>query len=89
MQSVFDQAWELVNARYFDPQFRGVDERLTLTDGARTLARIQDQDVKDRLLANTESSVARGSFGAPTCFVGSEMFFGQDRLDFVREALCR
>jgi 2-hydroxychromene-2-carboxylate isomerase len=26
-------------------------------------------------------------FGAPTCFVGDQMFFGQDRLDFVREAL--
>jgi 2-hydroxychromene-2-carboxylate isomerase len=31
--------------------------------------------------------VARGVFGAPTCFVGQQMFFGQDRLDFVREAL--
>ena len=31
--------------------------------------------------------VARGVFGAPTCFVGNQMFFGQDRLDFVREAL--
>jgi len=31
--------------------------------------------------------VARGVFGAPTMFVGSDMFWGQDRLDFVREAL--
>ena len=31
---------------------------------------------------------ARGVFGAPTFFVGEQMFFGQDRLDFVREALC-
>jgi 2-hydroxychromene-2-carboxylate isomerase len=42
--------------------------------------------VKARLIANTEAAVARGVFGAPTCFVGDEMFFGQDRLDFVREA---
>ena len=35
----------------------------------------------------TEEAVARGVFGAPTFFVGDEMFFGQDRLDFVREAL--
>ena len=40
-----------------------------------------------RLVANTEEAVARGVFGAPTCFVGEQMFFGQDRLDFVREAL--
>jgi 2-hydroxychromene-2-carboxylate isomerase len=47
---------------------------------------IGDADVKARLIANTEAAVTRGVFGAPTCFVGSEMFFGQDRLDFVRDA---
>jgi 2-hydroxychromene-2-carboxylate isomerase len=46
-----------------------------------------DPEVKARLIANTEEAVARGVFGAPTCFVGDRMFFGQDRLDFVREAL--
>jgi 2-hydroxychromene-2-carboxylate isomerase len=44
-------------------------------------------DVKDALKANTEEAVRRGAFGAPTMFVREEMFFGQDRLDFVREAL--
>ena len=44
-------------------------------------------DVKDRLRATTEEAIARGVFGAPTFFVGPEMFFGQDRLDFVAEAL--
>lgn len=56
----------------------GVDEFRDLT--AR-------DDVKDRLKTATESAVARGVFGAPTFFVGDEMFFGQDRLDFVEEAL--
>lgn len=56
-------------------------------DAARTLARIQEQDVKDRLLANTEASVARGNFGSPTFFVGDEMFFGKDRLRDVEEEL--
>lgn len=50
-------------------------------------ARAQEQAVKDRLKATTEEAVARGVFGAPTFFVGDEMFFGQDRLDFVEEAL--
>ena len=40
-------------------------------------------------IATTEEAVARGVFGAPTFFVGDAMFFGQDRLDFVREALLR
>jgi 2-hydroxychromene-2-carboxylate isomerase len=43
--------------------------------------------VKDRLKATTERAVERGVFGAPTFFVGEEMFFGQDRMDFVEEAL--
>jgi 2-hydroxychromene-2-carboxylate isomerase len=46
-----------------------------------------DAEVKAKLIANTEAAVARGVFGAPTCFVGDAMFFGQDRLDFVREAV--
>ncbi|MEQ8259148.1 MAG: 2-hydroxychromene-2-carboxylate isomerase [Alcanivorax sp.] len=50
-------------------------------------ARAQEQAVKDRLKATTEEAVARGVFGAPTFFVGDEMFFGQDRLDFVEDAL--
>ncbi len=49
--------------------------------------RIQDQDVKDRLKTTTDDAVARGVFGAPTCFVDSMMFFGNDRLPFVEMAL--
>jgi 2-hydroxychromene-2-carboxylate isomerase len=48
---------------------------------------VGDPQVKAQLVANTEEAVARGVFGAPTVFVGEQMFFGQDRLDFVREAL--
>ena len=50
-------------------------------------ALVADPEVKARLVASTDEAVARGVFGAPTCFVGEQMFFGQDRLDFVREAL--
>jgi 2-hydroxychromene-2-carboxylate isomerase len=50
-------------------------------------ALVADPEVKARLVATTEEAVARGAFGAPTFFVGETMFFGQDRLDFVREAL--
>ena len=51
------------------------------------LALINDPEVKARLVASTDEAVARGVFGAPTMFVDGQMFFGQDRLDFVREAL--
>jgi len=44
-------------------------------------------DVKEALKVATQQAVERGLFGAPTCFVGEQMFFGQDRLDFVEQAL--
>jgi len=56
-------------------------------DPAALVALAGRQDVKDRLKAVTTEAVERGVFGAPTMFVGDEMFWGQDRLDFVREAL--
>jgi len=50
-------------------------------------ALVERDDVKERLKQQTEAAVSRGVFGAPTFFVGDAMFFGQDRLDFVEEAL--
>ncbi len=48
---------------------------------------IADPAVKEKLIHETNAAVERGLFGAPTMFVGGVMFFGQDRLDFVDEAL--
>lgn len=50
---------------------------------------VSAETVKQRLKDNTEEAIRRGVFGAPTFFVDGEMFFGQDRLDFVAEALAR
>lgn len=56
-------------------------------DPQATLAAANSQPAKDRLRATTDEAVARGAFGAPSIFVGDTLFFGQDRLDFVEEAL--
>ena len=56
-------------------------------DADTIFARIQDPVVKSRLIANTEASVARGTFGSPTFFVGDAIFFGKDRLRDVEEAI--
>ena len=56
-------------------------------DGARLIELAQTRAVKDELLANTERSVARGTFGAPTFFVGDEIYFGKDRLRDVEERI--
>jgi 2-hydroxychromene-2-carboxylate isomerase len=58
-------------------------------DPVAFMAMIGEQTVKDRLKQNTENAVARGVFGVPTFFVGDEMFWGQDRLNFVVDALTR
>jgi len=50
---------------------------------------VGDPAVKDKLKTDTEQAVARGVFGAPTFFVGEDMYWGQDRIDFVAEALAR
>jgi len=56
-------------------------------DPAGIMALAADPEVKQALIRNTEEAVARGVFGAPTFFVGDDMFWGQDRMDFVAEAL--
>ena len=58
-------------------------------DAAALQQQIGEPAVKEALKATTEEAVRRGVFGAPTCFVGDDMYFGQDRLEFVREALSR
>lgn len=52
-------------------------------------ARIDAPEVVAQLDANTDEAVERGVFGSPTIFVGDAMFFGNDRLDFLREELAR
>lgn len=55
------------------------------TDAA--LAKMEEPAVKDRLREATTAATARGLFGVPTLFVGDEMFWGHDRLDYVARAL--
>jgi 2-hydroxychromene-2-carboxylate isomerase len=50
-------------------------------DGAGTLARAESPERKGLLRTQTEEAMRRGIFGAPTFFAGSEMFWGNDRLE--------
>jgi len=56
-------------------------------DAAALAARAAEPEVKDRLKSVTQEAVARGVFGAPTFFVAGQMYWGQDRLDFVQQTL--
>jgi len=54
-------------------------------DSAHLLARADAADIDAAARANTEQAKSIGVFGAPTYVIGGELFWGQDRLDFVEE----
>ncbi|TSB03916.1 2-hydroxychromene-2-carboxylate isomerase [Sphingorhabdus contaminans] len=56
-------------------------------DSAALLAKADDPDVKAELVANTDKAAERGAFGVPTFFVGTEMFWGKERMGQVEDAL--
>jgi 2-hydroxychromene-2-carboxylate isomerase len=56
-------------------------------DAQALVALAGEQATKDALKTATQEAIDRGVFGAPTFFVGDQMFWGQDRMDFVKEAL--
>jgi 2-hydroxychromene-2-carboxylate isomerase len=59
-------------------------------DADRLLAGIERQEIKDRLRAITQELIDRGGFGSPTMIVGGDdMYFGNDRMPLIREAVLR
>ncbi len=86
IDAIFHHMWEAPKKLDEPDVFR---DALTASglDADAILARIQDPAVKSRLIANTETSVARGTFGSPTFFVGDTIYFGKDRLRDVEEAI--
>jgi 2-hydroxychromene-2-carboxylate isomerase len=88
-RAAFEAYWGEDRDLSRDEVLRDVAARASL-DGAELLAAIAAPEVKQRLRANTDELVARGGFGSPTIFVdGDDMYFGNDRLGLVREALRR
>jgi 2-hydroxychromene-2-carboxylate isomerase len=58
-------------------------------DGEALARRSQEDEVKQRLRANTQEVIDRGGFGSPTIFVDGDIYFGNDQLPLVRQALSR
>ena len=81
-------------AAYFGDQ-RNLDDPAVLAavandcgfDGAALVAASEAPDNKERLRANTQEVIDRGGFGSPTIFVDGAMYFGNDQLPLVRQAL--
>ena len=91
--------WE---ADYIDTMFKAMWEQglnmanleqmtSVLTDAglpaAEIIAATSDPEVKQRLIANTADSVARGNFGSPSFFVNDELYFGKDKLRDLEEEI--
>lgn len=88
IQTCFNICWN--DARGIDPSdVDAFGAALTEAgfDPAHIMALASDEANKEKLKTNTAEAVERGAFGAPTFFVGDEMFFGHDRLDYAEEAL--
>ena len=59
-------------------------------DGEALVSRAVEPAIKDRLRANTEEAIAKGAYGSPTMIVNeAQLYFGNDQLPLVRQALSR
>jgi 2-hydroxychromene-2-carboxylate isomerase len=85
-RTMFAGMWEQELKLDDDAVIRAALEAAGL-DATSLFQSIEQQEVKDKLRANTDLAVARGVFGAPAFFVDDELYWGNDRLDFVEAAL--
>ena len=88
VEVVFRAMWSEAKKMDESEVIRSVLEENGL-DAGHLLDRAQSPEVKQELMRDTEASVARGTFGSPTFFVGGEMFFGKDQLRDVEEEVLR
>ena len=85
-QAVGHAVWEQ-ERNIADPETCKALAAETGHDAEALLAKAQDPAMAQRITANTEEAIARGVFGAPSYVYGDEVFWGQDRLDFLDRAL--
>jgi 2-hydroxychromene-2-carboxylate isomerase len=86
IEAAFGHMWE-EGLKMDDPDVYVAAMNSAGFDGKHLFEQTQNAEVKARLVANTAAAVERGSFGIPTFYLGSEMYFGKDRLRDIEEAL--
>ena len=88
-RAVFEAYWGDLADISQDSVLESIAARAGL-DRGEFFAKIADPVYKEKLRANTDELIARGGFGSPTMFVDrDDMYFGNDRLALVRDALER
>jgi 2-hydroxychromene-2-carboxylate isomerase len=86
VSAVFDAIW-VAGDNLGDPAVIAESLQSAGLDAGALMTKAQEPAIKAALVSATEAAVERGVFGAPTFFMDGDMYFGQDRLDFVEEAL--
>ena len=96
----FGKEWDYLEA-IFAAYWERDDASVTELDGLRPmaaalgvdpnrfLALAESKEVRQELIVETDAALGRGVFGAPSFFVGNELFWGKDRMDFIDEELAR
>jgi 2-hydroxychromene-2-carboxylate isomerase len=88
-RSVFEAYWDRDEDISQDAVLAQCCQRANV-DAPGFFSDIAQRAVKEQLKANTDELIRRGGFGSPTIFVnGDDMYFGNDRLVLVREAVLR
>jgi len=88
-RAVFEAYWGRDEDISQDDVLAGICTRVGLDPGY-VMAGLNRPAIKNKLRANTEELIRRGGFGSPTMFVsGTDMYFGNDRLCLVRDAVKR
>jgi len=86
VKAVFEALW--IDAKNMgDPAVIGEVLTSAGLDAAALMELTQDPAIKQTLITVTEEAIERGAFGAPTMFMDGEMYFGQDRVNFIEDAL--
>jgi len=88
-RAVFESYWRDDTDISQDAVLREICQRVGI-EPEKFFAAIGQQSIKDQLKANTDEVIPRGGFGSPTVFIDkTDMYFGNDRLPLIREALQR
>ena len=88
VEAMYAEMWER-QSKLDDPVAIAAALKQAGLDGERLMSRINDPQVKQALLSNTQTAFERGAFGSPTFFVNDEIYFGKDRLAELEEEIMR
>jgi 2-hydroxychromene-2-carboxylate isomerase len=86
--AVFEAYWSNDEDISQDDVLVGIAASLDI-EGHALLAGIAQADIKEQLKLNTEEAIKRGAFGSPTLFLGDDMYFGNDRLPLLKQAILK